>query len=288
VNNEDRLIARLQGPVGACTWIFGSHDHQRIARQASRLGLDGVELLIDVFHASPDDVRKTYTDAGLALLSLTPENVDLAHVLGARRRSAVAYYERLIGLAAKLECPRVTCHEWIGRVCPPDAPEAEWDRLVSSCRYLAEVADDHDVSLMFEPLRRSLVSQVHDTGDACRLIRTVDHPAMAIVLDTYHLCVDDPNPAAAIRGVGDLVAAVQLADTDRRPLGTGSGRLDDLLAELNGTGFTGPWILECSTQLTGPSLIPRELDPERVGQDIRTSLQWLEGRWAAQGFHRPP
>ncbi|NET38336.1 MAG: sugar phosphate isomerase/epimerase [Cyanothece sp. SIO1E1] len=267
--------------VVACTWLFGDHDHQHIAERLARLGFDGVEVLADIMHCSPITLRHLYADAGLSVFSLTPENVDIAHVDDCQRDHAVNYYERLIEFAAELGCPRVTCHEAVGRTHPADTIDAEWSRLVSSCRYLAEVAADHDISLIFEPLHRGLVSQIHRADEVCHLLDAVGHPALSIVLDTYHLCLEESDPGAAIQRCGRHVTAVQLGDTDRRPLGTGTAPLDCCLIGLNDIGFNGPWILECTTQLSGPSLAPGTIDLEQVERELAASWQWLQAQWAA-------
>lgn len=273
------------GAIGACTWLFGDHDHPRIAERAARLGLDGVEILPDIARGTPRLVGGPYTDAGLQVLSLTPDNVDIAHPDGAARRRALDYYRRLIEFAARLDCAHVTCHERTGQARPADGASAEWDRLVGSCRQLAEVAADHAVTLVFEPLRRGLVSQVHNADDVCRLVDEVGHPALSVVLDTYHLCLEETDPPAAIRRCGRRVTIVQLGDTDRRPLGTGTAPLDRCLEALAGSGFAGPWILECTSQLLAPSLVPRAVDPEQVDRELGASVRWLRARLT--GLRRP-
>lgn len=273
-----------RGPIAVCTWLFGDHDHQRIAERVARLGFDGVEMLADITRCSPSALRDLYADAGLSVISLTPDNVDIAHIDDRQRHHAVGYYERLIGFAAELGCPRVTCHEGVGRLRPVDTVDAEWDRLVVSCRQLAEVATDYGISLVFEPLHRGLVSQIHRADEVCRLVDAVGYPALSVVLDTYHLCLEESDPTAVIQRCGGWVTAVQLGDTDRLPLGLGTAPLGSCLAALDSIGFTGPWILECTSQLSGPNLTPRTINSEQVERELGTSLRWLRSQWAT----RPP
>lgn len=264
--------------IAVCTWLFGNHDHPQIAQQVARLGADSVEILADITLDSPRRLRRLYTDAGLTIVSLTPDNVDIAHHDKGQRSEAICYYQRLIQFAADLDCPRVTCHEGIGRICPVDSREAEWDRLVAACQYLASVAADQGVSLIFEPLHRGLVSQIHRVEEVCRLVDTVGSPNLSVVLDTYHLCFEEVDPVAAIQQWGRRVAAVQLGDTDRRPLGMGTAPIAACLEGLEHAGFTGPWILECTSQLSGPSLTPRVIDLVQVEKELRDSLGWLRSQ----------
>ncbi|MEO0458944.1 MAG: sugar phosphate isomerase/epimerase family protein [Cyanobacteria bacterium P01_A01_bin.114] len=271
--------------VAACTWLFGHLNHRQIAERVARLGLDGVELLADIDRESPTELRELYAQAGLAIVSLTPDNVNIAHVDAAERDRAVSYYERLIAFASAVGSPRVTCHEQVGPAYMSDSldtPEAEWPRLVESCRHLAEVAAAQDISLVFEPLHSGLVNQVNRASQLCRLVDAIAHPALSAVLDTYHLHVAEADPAAAIQHCGNRVSAVQLAAAHRRPPGDRpSPWLSRCLTTLEQIGFDGPWILECSTQLPGPSLVSRAIDAERVDRELATSLRWLRSQWAS-------
>lgn len=270
----------VRGSVAVCTWLFGDHNHQRIAEQVAQLGLDGVEILADITRCSSRTLRDVYADAGLSVFSLTPANVDIAHINDRQRHYAIGYYKRLIDFASELGCPRITCHEAVGRVRPADTIEAEWDRLVLSCQQLAEIAASQGISLVFEPLHRGLVSQIHRADDVCRLLDAVGHSALSVVLDTYHLCVEEPDPVVAIQRCGGRVTAVQLGDTDRQPLGTGTAPLDRCLTTLDGIGFSGLWILECTSQLSAPSLVPRPINADRVERELADSLRWLHAQWA--------
>ena len=75
-----------------------------------------------------------------------------------------------------------------------------------------------------------------------------------------------------------LIAAhglVQLSDSGRLPLGTGHAPVAECLHVLTATGYRGAWVLECTTQLTGPSLQPREVNLIDLEQTLRTSVEWL-------------
>jgi len=98
-------------PLAVCTWVFGHHDHARIAADVARLGLSGVEVLTDIDRQPAEQIASIYGERGLEIVSMTPDNVDLAHVNPAHRTDAIHYYERLIAYAAVLGCPTVTCHE---------------------------------------------------------------------------------------------------------------------------------------------------------------------------------
>ncbi len=262
--------------VGVSTWVFGHNDHRRIANRVAALGLAGVEVLVDIDIQSPSALRAVYDAHGLQIFSMTPDNMDIAHSNPALRAKAIRYYEHLLAFAAALRCPMVTCHEFVGRVAPHDHPAPEWNRLVDSCTQLAEVADGYGVVLAFEPLHQGLVSAVHDTGTVLQLLSEVDHSALAVVVDTYHLHLEDTDPVAGILRCGSRIGLVQLSDSERRALGAGDAPLAGCLDALATISYSGPFILECTDQLSGPSLQTRTIDPVRLERTLRSSLQWLD------------
>lgn len=258
--------------IGLCTWIFGHQRHDEIAAVAADLGCDGVELHVSLDEHSPANLRRLYASHGLRILSMTPENVDLAHQDPHELQCAEQYYTRLIAFAAELGAPAITIHEHVGRRSWPDSSLQEWDRLRTVCRRLAAMAEERQVALLLEPLRPSLVSQIHRAADAVRFCEEVGSPRLRIVLDTFHMDAAETDSTQAIRLCANRLGAVQLADRQRRGLGLGGIDLALYLQAFSAIGFRGPWILECTVGLSGPSLKDRAVDQARLRFELETSM----------------
>lgn len=263
----------MPNPIAACTWIFGERDIADIAARLAAVGIDGAEVFVDV-EARAADVRRAFDDHRLRVFSLTPANVDIAHPSPQVRAHAVAYYDRLADLAAELGAPMITCHEYVGHPRPDDDREHEWDRLVASCRAIAEGAARRGLEVVYEPLNRSLVSSVWSAERARALVAAVGVPALGIVLDSYHMHREEADPAAAIRACGTALRSFQLSDSERGPIGSGTIDFTAQLRALADIGYQGPLILEC-TRLRGPSLTNPAVEPELVAADLRISLERL-------------
>lgn len=268
--------------IGLCTWIFGHQRHQEIAAVAAELGCDGVELHAAIDGADPAALRRLYASHGLRILSLTPENVDLAHQDPLEAQRAERYYSRLLHFAAELGAPALTIHEFVGRATFQDSEPREWERLRQVCQRLARQAEDQQVDLLLEPLRPPLVSQIQDAAAAVRLCEAVGSPRLRIVLDTFHMDAVEADPEGAIRHCGGRLAAVQLADRQRLALGLGGLPLERYWQAFAAIGFRGPWILECAVGLPGPSLEPREVDQAQLHAALVTSMAWLRRQLAPQ------
>jgi D-psicose/D-tagatose/L-ribulose 3-epimerase len=274
-------------PIGLCSWIFGHQRHGEIAALASELGCDGVELHVAIAEQEAGALRRLYAAQGLRILSLTPENVDLAHQDPQRAHQAEAYYSRLLRFAADLEAPAITLHEYVGRGRWHDSQAEEWQRLLRACERLSRLAEALQVDLLLEPLRPPLVSQIHTAAAALRLCEAVGSPRLRIVLDSFHMDAAETDPVQAIHHCAGRLGAVQLADRQRLPLGQGGIDLERYGQAWAAIGFRGPWILECAVGLTGPALEPRPIDPAALGQALRLSLDWLRRHLASAPDHCP-
>ncbi|MFN9622891.1 MAG: sugar phosphate isomerase/epimerase family protein [Cyanobacteriota bacterium] len=277
----------MMDPVGLCTWIFGHQRHQEIAAVAADLGCAGVELHVPLDAWSPADLRRLYATHGLSILSLTPENVDLAHADPRERQRAELYYGRLIAFAAALEAPAITIHEHVGRPSWPDGRQREWERLLGACRRLARLGEAWQVDLLLEPLRPPLVRLIHRAEDGVRLCEAVGSPRLRLVLDTFHMDAAEKDAGSAIRLCGNRLGAVQLADRQRRGLGLGGIDFQPYWQAFAAIGFHGPWILECAVGLSGPSLESREVDQARLRQALESSLVALRRQPGSAGPSQP-
>ena len=266
--------------IGLCTWIFGHHRHREIAAVAADLGCAGVELHVPLDAWPAADWRRLYASFGLRILSLTPENVDLAHPDPCERERAEHYYRRLIAFAAQLEAPAITIHEHVGRGSSPDGQQPEWERLLAVCRRLARLAEERQVDLLWEPLRPPLVSQIQRATDAVRLCEAVGSERLRIVLDTFHMEAAEADPGGAIRLCAERLGAVQLADRQRRGLGLGGMDLQPYWQAFDAIGFRGPWILECAVGLTGPSLDHRDAVLAQLRGELESSVVALRHQLA--------
>ena len=266
--------------IGLCTWIFGHQRHQDIAAVAADLGCAGVELHVPLNVWPAADWRRLYASFGLRILSLTPENVDLAHPDPRERERAEHYYQRLIAFAADLEAPAITIHEHVGRGSSPDGQQPEWERLLAACQRLVPLAQERQVDLLWEPLRPPLVSQIHRAADAVRLCEAVGSERLRIVLDTFHMEAAEVDPGGAIRDCAGRLGAVQLADRQRRGLGLGGMDLQPYWQAFDAIGFRGPWILEGAVGLSGPSLDHRDVDLAQLRGELESSVVALRHQLA--------
>jgi sugar phosphate isomerase/epimerase len=246
--------------------MFGEMTLEEIARRLERLGYDGVELMGDLAAYSPAEASQILGDCGLEVLSLTPENVDLAHPDPAVRTVAVDYYLRLLDFAAELGHPLVSCHGYVGRIRPISSLEEEWGVFVEAVRQLAERARNLDLQIVMEVLNRYEAHLVNTGAEALEFVAEVGMDNVDVLLDAYHMNIEEASPAGALRQVGSRLGLYHVADSNRQAIGRGHTDFGAQLAVLDEIGYQGPVIMECTAP--GP-------DPFAAIKD-EDSLPWLE------------
>jgi sugar phosphate isomerase/epimerase len=90
-----------------------------------------------------------------------------------------------------------------------------WKQLVAFCRMLAPVAAAHGVSVAVEPLNQAECNVLTSVGECARLVREVDHPAIRLLVDAFHLAKDHDSIEDIVAN-GDILAHVHVATVPGR------------------------------------------------------------------------
>lgn len=252
--------------LGVCTWTFGDLPLSEIARRLRALGFDGVELMGDVERYGAREAAQILRDHGLAVFSLTPADVDLAHADQAIRSEAVEYYLRLLDFAAEIGHPLVACHGQVGRVRAASSQADEYALFVVAVRRVAERAAAMGLRLVMEVLNRYESHLLNTAAEAVQFVADVGADNVGILLDAYHMNIEEPDPAAALRQAAGRLWLYHAADSNRQAIGRGHTDFASQMSALGTIEYGGPIILECTAP--GP-------DPFAAikGED---SLRWLE------------
>jgi D-psicose/D-tagatose/L-ribulose 3-epimerase len=252
--------------LGVCTWTFGDLPLDEIARRVKALGFDGVALPGNLVRYRAAEAGRILADHGLEMMALTPDSVDLAHPDATVRSKALDYYLRLLDFAGELGAPLVGCHGCVGRVRALSTVAQERVLLGEAVRQIAERAEELGLRLVIEALNRYESHLLNSAAEVLAFVEEVDNDHCGILLDAYHMNIEESDPAAALRLAGERLWLYHAADSNRQGIGRGHIDFAKQVAALADVGYAGPIILECTAP--GP-------DPFAAVKDAR-SLRWLE------------
>ena len=236
--------------VGACTWIFGETPLEQVAETLSEIGYHGLELKGDLVAHSAARVRSTLRDSGLRPLAITPEDEDLAHPDARIRQRALHYYKNLIEFAHDIGCPVVSCHGAVGRVRALSSQDAEYGHLQESVAHLADAARPAGVRIAVETLNRYESHLLNTAEQALAFVGEIGDSSVGVLLDTYHMNIEEGAPEDAVRQAADRLFLFHVADSNRKGLGRGHINFRALFATLQEVGYSGDIIVECTA--SGP------------------------------------
>lgn len=150
------------------------------------------------------------------------------------------------------------------------APDGDNDRvyrtLTESLPRLADRAAALGMRLAFEPLNPILFhtdTALWGLDSALELVERVDHEQLGICLDTWNV-FQTPELLPAIERASGKIFVVQISDwrrprsnADRRSLGDGTIPTRELVAAVEATGYTGPYVLEIFSEESLPDSLWR-------------------------------
>lgn len=221
-------------------------DQAEYFSRAAECGYDGVEIsLMPHVLEDPSRIKAESARLDLAVLcstGLTPET-DISDPDPAVRRNGIEYLKRCLDVASDLESPilgGVTYAPWFA--FPDDDLEARRQLSAESLRKVAAAADALDISVCVEILNRFETFMFNTVSMAHSYLALVDHPAVHIELDTFHMNMEEPDLAAAIRDAGPRLGHFQCAANNRAMPGKGHIDWDEIGAALDQVGYRG-WVV---------------------------------------------
>jgi D-psicose/D-tagatose/L-ribulose 3-epimerase len=109
------------------------------------------------------------------------------------------------------------------------------------------MASSRGLQIALEPLNRFESDMINNVEDVKRLIKDINHPAAKIMVDGFHMNIDEKNIEEAIVSAGDQLIHVQVSENYRGTPGTGQTRWDDYKRALEKINYTGTVTIESFT-----------------------------------------
>jgi sugar phosphate isomerase/epimerase len=209
----------------------------------SSMGYDGVEL--SAFHPLPYPVEAV---AGLAEKHRLPvvsllsgwsyphEGLCLSSPDELVRDRAVARLSDYVGQAAVLGSLIVVGLMQGLRTDEPD-PEKANDRIADALSRVRRVAEGQGGSIVLEPVNHLQVGFNNSVAEACALVDRIRSPSMGVMLDTFHMNIEERSVVDVIRSHGPRARHVHLCETNGGRFGTGSLDFAGVLSALAAGGY---------------------------------------------------
>lgn len=100
------------------------------------------------------------------------------------------------------------------------------------------------VEPLLEPINRYETNFLNTVDEALSFLRQPGLSPLRLLLDTFHMNIEETDISAAIQRTGGHLGYMHIADSNRRAPGQGHLPLDAILTTLDAIGFTGPLVSE--------------------------------------------
>lgn len=244
---------------GVNTWVWTAPiteaELEVLAPKIAKMGFDHIELPIDEpKNMDFEKMGAIIRAAGIFSISfcaaMSPDR-DLIDPDPAVRQNGLDYLKACVdGLAIvggrNLVGPFYSA---VGRTWQQTAEEREHDMqiLVAILKELAEYAGKKGVMLGFEAINRFETSFITTVEQVLEVVNRVDHPAFNVMLDTFHMNIEEDSLGDAIRMVGPRLIQVHSNENNRGTPGAGHVPWKEVAQALKDINFDGVFVIESFT-----------------------------------------
>ncbi|MEO5564931.1 MAG: sugar phosphate isomerase/epimerase [Chitinophagaceae bacterium] len=133
------------------------------------------------------------------------------------------------------------------RMVPPEQRKKEWDLAVKNLRKVCEMAAARGLQIALEPLNRFESDLINTADDVVRLVNDINHPAAQIMLDGFHMNIEERDIENAIITCGDKLIHIQVSENYRGTPGTGQTNWGAYKKGLEAINYKGTVTIESFT-----------------------------------------
>src|SRR3989454_5404785 len=214
-----------------------------IARAAA-LGYDAIEIMPRAVDGpEPDKLRTLTAQHGLTIAGIASgflaveQGLSFTHPDPAVRYRAVEAFYRCLEMAGRAGAATVSIGVVRGKLSHGLGHAQAMAHLLACVREVGRAAQARRLTLVLEPGNRYETDFIHTVEEAVAFLDMVDLPNVRLMIDTFHMNIEEPSIPDAIRRGGPYLEHVHVADSNRRAPGWGHLDFDAVAAALRAIGY---------------------------------------------------
>ncbi|MDD3169758.1 MAG: sugar phosphate isomerase/epimerase [Eubacteriales bacterium] len=246
-----KLSATLAAELNPASPVIMAGDPAEKIAQASGLGYDSIEL----HWADPAQIPFAVISAACRENQMeisafatgrayVQDGLSLIHEDSDNRTAAIIRLKDFVDAASPYEATVIIgCIR--GNLPSEAARGSALERLAHSTQIIAEYAQARNVGIVFEAINRFENNYLNTAQETAAFIRENNLPNTKILLDTFHMNIEDADMSKAIHDCGDLLGYVHIADSNRHFAGTGHINFIEIIHALKAVNYQGCISAEC-------------------------------------------
>lgn len=248
-------------------WMRAEPIDVTIARLA-KYGYESIEIGGEPKRYNTKEVKKILDEHGIrcwGAVTLMFEGLNLPSGSEQIRANTVQYIKDCITMVKELDGEILTIVPGtVGKVNPDATPEEEWQWAIEGMKEVDAWSKQQGVRIAVEPINRFETYFVSRANQALALAKATS-PECGVCLDAFHINIEEVDPHAAIRMVGDRLTDFHVADTNRFACGWGHWDWAKLVGTLKEVGYDDALTVEFVAPV---DRTPANPYPEMVETDL--------------------
>lgn len=239
-------------------YAYWTHDWEAdflpFVPKVKRLGFDQLEVhangIVEMSPQARQELAAAARDQGLTLsfgIGLAPEK-DVSSPDERVRQAGLAHMRKAIEAIGEMGGGSMggTVHSCWPQTLPRGYADKRpfLEQSLKSIRELVKIAEDDRVTLLVEVINRFEQFLLNTAAEAVAYVDQVGSPALGILLDTFHLNIEEDSIGGAIRHAGKRMKQLHLGETNRKPPGMGRMPWGEIRQALDDVGFDGSLVME--------------------------------------------
>ena len=168
-----------------------------------------------------------------------------------QQQACLDYVHKLIDMMPTLDAPILVgpIYSAVGRAefFPEKERKEQWKLVVKHLKTISKYAAKKKRKIALEPLNRFETDFINTCDQAIQMIRDVDSPSLSIHLDTFHMNIEEKNPAKAIRKAGKKLGHFHACGSDRGTPGNDHIHWKSIAKALKKIHYKGDVVIESFT-----------------------------------------
>ncbi len=249
-------------------------DHAKYIKKVAKIGFDVLEFQAQPLLEMSDEKLKS-----LKALA-DDEGIELTYSLGLDRRydvssldenvrlGGVEYLKNIVGQIGKMQGKLLSGVSYAGWGVPDgflDDKTPYWDNSVKSMKSIIKTAEDCGVTYCVEAVNRFETCLINTAAEALAYVNEIESDNIGVLLDTYHMNIEENSIGDAIRLVGDKLTSFHTGENNRTAPGRGHLNWDEIFKALADIGYQKRIISE-----------PFIMQGGEVGRDIHVYRDLIE------------
>jgi D-psicose/D-tagatose/L-ribulose 3-epimerase len=268
----------MKNPIGIyyAYWTQGwDTDFVPYVHKVKGLGFDILEVnagtVTRMSNIERDRLKNAALEAAIELAYCIglPQEFDVASADASVRKAGMVYLQdmaRMMKYMGHRQLGGIIYGSWPGKLAVGEDKRAAVDRSVASMREVMKVAEVCDAFFNVEVVNRFEQYIMNTAAEAVDYVGRVGSPNCRVLLDSFHLNIEEDDIRQAILTAGDKLGHFHIGETNRRAPGRGRMPWDEIFGALREIRYSGAISME-------PFLMPGG----EVGRDISVYRDLQDG-----------